>query len=95
MSLDKATVAKIATLARMRLTEEEQEHFLGELNGILTWVEQLGEIDTADVPPLASVVSLKLHLRPDVVTDRDMRDQVLANAPEATEGFYVVPKVVE
>ena len=95
MSLDKATVARIATLARMRLTDQEQEHFLGELNQIINWVEQLGEIDTADVPPLASVVSLKLHLRPDVVTDGGMRDQVLANAPEATEGFYVVPKVVE
>lgn len=95
MSLDKATVAKIATLARMRLTEEEQGHFLGELNQIITWVEQLGEIDTADVPPLASVVSLQLHLRPDVVTDSGLRDKVLANAPEATEGFYVVPKVVE
>ncbi len=95
MSLDKTTVAKIATLARIRLTEAEQEKMVKELGGLLAWVEQLGEVDVTGVEPMTSVTAHKPHLRADKVTDGDKREAVLLNAPEAAEGFYVVPKVVE
>ena len=95
MSLDKTTVAKIATLARIRMGEAEQDKMVRELGGLLAWVEQLAEVDVEGVEPMTSVVGMKPVLRADRVTDGDKREAVLANAPEATEGFYVVPKVVE
>jgi aspartyl-tRNA(Asn)/glutamyl-tRNA(Gln) amidotransferase subunit C len=95
MSLDKTTVAKIATLARIRLTDAEQEKMGKELSGILAWVAQLNEVDVTGVEPMTSVTAHKPQLRADKVTDGDKREAVLLNAPEATEGFFVVPKVVE
>ena len=68
---------------------------VGELNGILEWVEQLGEVDCTGVEPMTAVIPNKLRLRDDVVTDGDKRDAVLSNAPKSADGFFVVPKVVE
>lgn len=95
MSLDKATVRKIATLARISVPEEELDALGADLSRIIDWVEQLGELDTDDVAPMTSAVETTLHRRADAVTDGDCRDKVLANAPAQAEGFFVVPKVVE
>ena len=95
MSIDKATVAKIARLARIFVAEEKRQALAGELSNILGWVEQLGEVDTDDVAPMTSVVEMRLPERDDVITDGDCRDDVLSNAPETEAGFFVVPKVVE
>jgi aspartyl-tRNA(Asn)/glutamyl-tRNA(Gln) amidotransferase subunit C len=95
MALDKATVARIAALARIKVTEEEQLRLAGELTQILTWIEQLNEVDTTGVEPMASVGHLKLPMREDVVSDGGIRDKLLANAPQEVRGFFTVPKVVE
>ena len=95
MALDKATVARIATLARIRVAEEELEPLAGELSTILDWIEQLGEVDTADVPPMTSVAEMTLPMREDKVSDGGARDAVLGNAPRSARGFFTVPKVVE
>jgi aspartyl-tRNA(Asn)/glutamyl-tRNA(Gln) amidotransferase subunit C len=95
MALDKATVARIASLARIKVTEDEQTRLAGELTQILTWIEQLNEIETSGVEPMASVAKMKMPMRDDVVSDGDRRDDVLLNAPAAAKGFFVVPKVVE
>ena len=95
MSIDKATVAKIARLARIHVAEERRESLAGELSNILGWVEQLNEVDTDNVAAMTSVVAVRLPEREDVITDGDCRDDVLANAPETDGEFYVVPKVVE
>jgi aspartyl-tRNA(Asn)/glutamyl-tRNA(Gln) amidotransferase subunit C len=95
MALDKATVARIATLARIKLPQAEQAHLAGELTAILTWMEQLNEIDTTGIEPMSSVAAMQLPMREDLVTDGNCRDRILANAPEATQGFFAVPKVVE
>jgi aspartyl-tRNA(Asn)/glutamyl-tRNA(Gln) amidotransferase subunit C len=95
MSIDKATVARIATLARIKIPEDEQETLAGELSNILGWVEQLSEVDTNDVRPMTSVVEAEPVMREDAVTDGDCRDDVTANAPNPAHGFYTVPKVVE
>jgi aspartyl-tRNA(Asn)/glutamyl-tRNA(Gln) amidotransferase subunit C len=95
MALDKATVAHIAALARIRLSEAELEPLAHELSGILTWVEQLNEIDTSGVPPMTSVAATRLPMREDEVTDGDCREDILSNAPRTARGFFVVPKVVE
>lgn len=95
MSIDKATVAKIATLARIKVPEAEQEKLAGELSNILGWVEQLAEVDTDDVRPMTSVVDAEPVMRADAVTDGDRRDEVTANAPSPAHGFFTVPKVVE
>jgi aspartyl-tRNA(Asn)/glutamyl-tRNA(Gln) amidotransferase subunit C len=95
MSLDKATVAKIARLARIEVGEADLERLAAELSGILDFVEQLDEVDTADVAPLTSVVEMRLKAREDEVSDGDRQDDILRNAPRAVHGFFVVPKVVE
>ena len=95
MSLDKATVSRIARLARIRVPDEDLERLGGELDNILSWVEQLGEVDTSDVPPMTSVVEMRLSKREDAVTDGAYPEKVLGNAPESEAGFFVVPKVVE
>jgi aspartyl-tRNA(Asn)/glutamyl-tRNA(Gln) amidotransferase subunit C len=95
MALDKATVARIATLARIRVGEDELEPLAAELSGILDWVEQLMAVDTENVPPMTSVAEITLPMRDDVVTDGNDSDAVLGNAPRRTRGFFVVPKVVE
>ena len=95
MSVDRDTVAKIAKLARIRIEAEQMEPLAAELSNILGWIEQLNELDTEGVAPMTSVVEVEAPLRKDEVTDGDRRDDVLANAPEAAEGFFLVPKVVE
>ena len=95
MPLDKADVAHIAALARIRLTEAELEPLAAELSQILTWVEQLAEVDTSDVAPMTSVAASGLPMRDDEVTDGDSRDAVLGNAPQSAKGFFAVPKVIE
>ena len=95
MALDKAAIARIAALARIRLAEGELEPLASELSHILTWVEQLNEVDTSGVAPMSSAAATRLPMREDVVTDGDRRDQILANAPETAHGFFTVPKVVE
>jgi aspartyl-tRNA(Asn)/glutamyl-tRNA(Gln) amidotransferase subunit C len=95
MSVSTDQVRHIARLARIAMSDEEIERLAPELNNILGWVEQLGEVNTDGVEPLATVIDQKLRLRDDVVTDGDIRDDVLANAPEAQHGFFAVPKVIE
>jgi aspartyl-tRNA(Asn)/glutamyl-tRNA(Gln) amidotransferase subunit C len=95
MSVSPEQVRHIAKLARIAMSDDELERLVPELNNILGWVEQLGEVDTDGVQPLATVIDQKLRLRDDVVTDGDIRDKVLANAPEAQHGFFAVPKVIE
>ncbi|WP_265562538.1 Asp-tRNA(Asn)/Glu-tRNA(Gln) amidotransferase subunit GatC [Sphingomicrobium arenosum] len=95
MSVTIEQVRHIANLARIDLSDEQAETLLPELNNILGWVEQLGEVDTSGVEPLATVVDQQMRLREDGVTDGDIRDKVLSNAPEAQHGFFAVPKVIE
>jgi aspartyl-tRNA(Asn)/glutamyl-tRNA(Gln) amidotransferase subunit C len=95
MALDKATVAHIATLARIKVPEADREHLAGELSQILQWIEQLSEVETEGVEPMTSVAAMTLPMRADEVTDGGRRDDILANAPAAAHGFFVVPKVVE
>ena len=95
MSLDAATVRRIAALARIHVDEAEVATLQQELNGILGWIEQLNEVDVSGVDPLASVGSATLALRADVVTDGNQTEAVLANAPARSGPFYTVPKVVE
>ena len=95
MSVDSATVRHVAKLARIAMSDAEVEAMVPELNNILGWVEQLGEVNADGVEPLTAVIDQKLRLREDAVTDGDCRDAVLANAPDAQHGFFVVPKVIE
>lgn len=95
MSVDVATVKRIAQLARIAVTEEEARSLQHELSAILQWVEQLGEVDVEGVPPMTSVVEMGMKKRPDSVTEGDRADDILKNAPETEDGFFVVPKVVE
>ncbi len=95
MSIDAATVKKVASLARIREPEDRLEPLARELSGILQWIEQLAEVDTDGVEPMTSVVEAALPWREDVVTDGGDPARVLANAPRADNNFFVVPKVVE
>ena len=95
MSVSSEQVRHIAKLARIAMSDEEIERLVPELNNILGWVEQLGEVNTDGVEPLTAVIEQKLRLRDDKVTDGDCRDAVLANAPGAEHGFFAVPKVIE
>ncbi len=95
MSVDSATVRKIASLARIAVTDGEVEAMVPELNNILGWIEQLGEVDVTGVEPMTAVIANVLRLRADVVTDGGIRERVLANAPAAEHGFFGVPKVIE
>ncbi|MGA2088028.1 MAG: Asp-tRNA(Asn)/Glu-tRNA(Gln) amidotransferase subunit GatC [Stellaceae bacterium] len=95
MALDKATVARIADLARIKLPEAERDAIAVELSKILDWIEQLNQVPTDGVEPMASVAHMKLPMREDKVTDGDCRDKILQNAPQAANGFFAVPKVVE
>jgi aspartyl-tRNA(Asn)/glutamyl-tRNA(Gln) amidotransferase subunit C len=93
--MDRKTVAKVANLARIKITADEEKKYAEELSGIMDWIEQLGEVNTDGIEPMTSVVEVKLHERPDEITDGGYADEILANAPETQEGFFVVPKVVE
>lgn len=95
MSVDHATVRRIAHLARIAVTEEEVPHLAGELNAILSFVAELDKADVAGVEPMTSVIPMHMRMRADVVTDQAGADAVVANAPQREEHFFVVPKVIE
>src|SRR5450631_2571675 len=92
--VNEETVRRIARLARIKVTDVEAASFKGELNAILKWVEQLGEVDTNGVEPMTSTVAMQLKQRDDVVTDGDKADDIVKNAPMSEDHFFVVPKVV-
>lgn len=94
-ALDRATIRKVARLARIRTTEAEEETLAQELSKILAMVSELNEVDTTGVEPLTSVIDMDLPRRADEISDGNRQEDILANAPEATAGFFVVPKVVE
>ena len=95
MAIDIATARKVAKLARIRVEEDRLPGLAQELSGILTFMEQLNEVDVAGVEPMVSVTPMRLKRRADVVTEGGMAERVLSNAPDAREGFFAVPKVVE
>ena len=95
MSLDPATVKRIAKLARLHVEDADIPRLQQELNGILGWIEQLNEVDVQGVEPLTGAAVMAMRLRDDVVTDGDLREAVLSNAPDREGFFYGVPKVVE
>jgi aspartyl-tRNA(Asn)/glutamyl-tRNA(Gln) amidotransferase subunit C len=95
MSVDAATVRRIAHLARIAVAEDEVEHLKGELNAMLAFVEQLSEVNVEGVEPMTSVTPMEMKKRADVVTDGGIRDDVLKNAPATEDGFFLVPKVME
>ncbi len=95
MSIDIDTARKVAHLARIRVEEAALPKLAEQLSGILTFMEQLNEVDVTGVDPMVSVTPMRLKRRADAVTDGNIRDAVLKNAPEAREGFFAVPKVVE
>jgi aspartyl-tRNA(Asn)/glutamyl-tRNA(Gln) amidotransferase subunit C len=95
MSVDAATVRRIAHLARIAVAEEEIEHLQGELNAILAFVEHLSEVDVTGVEPMTSVTPMEMKKRPDMVTDGGIADDIVRNAPATEDHFFVVPKVVE
>lgn len=95
MSIDLETAARVAKLARIRVNEDDLPALAGEFNTILGFIEQLGEVDVEGVEPMTSVTPMRLKRRDDKVTDGRQPKKVLSNAPDAREGFFAVPKVVE
>jgi aspartyl-tRNA(Asn)/glutamyl-tRNA(Gln) amidotransferase subunit C len=95
MSIDTDTARKVAKLARIKVEEEELPALASEFNAILGFVEQLNEVDVEGVEPMTSVTPMRLKRRADVVTDGNQQEKILSNAPDAREGFFAVPKVVE
>jgi aspartyl-tRNA(Asn)/glutamyl-tRNA(Gln) amidotransferase subunit C len=95
MSVDQATVRRVAKLARIKVKEENVERLAGELNSILHWIEQLNEVDVTGIEPLTSVVTVKMKMRHDVVTDGNNPKAAVANAPATEDDYFLVPKVIE
>ncbi len=95
MSIDTATVRHIAHLARIAVTDDEVERLKGEINDVLAFVEQLSEVDVAGVAPMTSVTPMPMKKRPDVVTDGEIADDIMKNAPAVQDHFFLVPRVVE
>lgn len=95
MSVDQATVKRVARLARLKVKDEDVPRLAGELNAILGWIEQLNEVDVSKVEPMTSVVSMKMKMRQDEVTDGHYPEKIVANAPAQEDAFFMVPKVVE
>ena len=95
MSIDEGTAAKVAKLARIKVEDDALPALAQEFNNILGFIEQLNEVDVDGIEPMTSVTPMRLKRREDVVTDGNQQDKVLANAPDAREGFFAVPKVVE
>lgn len=93
--VDSADVVKIARLARLHVEADQCGAIAEDLNGILSWIEQLSEVDCDGVEPMTSAVAMTAPMRADVVTDGAIRDQILANAPKSEDGFFVVPRSVE
>lgn len=95
MAFNEETVANVANLARLNLTDEQKQKFAGEVDGILNWVEQLQEVNVDGIEPLISVTEQTEAIRSDIVTDGNIQADLMKNAPESAHGFYVVPKMVE
>jgi aspartyl-tRNA(Asn)/glutamyl-tRNA(Gln) amidotransferase subunit C len=95
MSVDVSTVKRVARLARLAVTEEEAGRMAGELNGILGFVEQLSEVDVSGVEAMTSVIPMTMRMREDVVTDGNIAERIVSNAPMSEQNFFEVPKVVE
>ena len=95
MSVDQATVRRIATLARIAVSDDEVPHLQGELNAILSFVAELGSADVSGVEPMTSVIPIALPLRKDVVTDGGIADAIVGNAPMTEDHYFMVPKVIE
>ncbi|SFC48050.1 Asp-tRNA(Asn)/Glu-tRNA(Gln) amidotransferase subunit GatC [Tropicimonas isoalkanivorans] len=95
MSIDESTARRVAQLARIKVEDPALPALAGEFNAILGFIEQLNEVDVEGVEPMTSVTPMRLKRRADVVTDGGYQDKVLSNAPDAREGFFAVPKVVE
>jgi len=95
MSVDQAAVRRIARLARIAVTDAEVSHLQNEINAILAFVEELSAVDVSGVEPMTSVIPMKLPMREDIVTDGEIEPLILANAPLAEDGFFLVPKVIE
>jgi len=95
MAVDEETVRKIARLARIKLPESAVAPMAGELSKLLNWVEQLGELDTANVEPMTTAIAMKLKMRADAVTDGGYEEDIVRNAPNREDTFFAVPKVVE
>ncbi len=95
MSIDTKTAAKVAKLARIKVEDDALPALANEFNTILGFIEQLNEVDVEGVEPMTSVTPMRLKRREDIVTDGNMQDKILSNAPDAREGFFAVPKVVE
>ncbi len=95
MSIDRETARRVAHLARIKVEDDALDALAGEFNAILGFVEQLNEVDVEGVEPMVSVTPMRLKRREDVVTDGDQQEKILSNAPDAREGFFAVPKVVE
>jgi aspartyl-tRNA(Asn)/glutamyl-tRNA(Gln) amidotransferase subunit C len=95
MSVDAQTVRRIAHLARIAVADDEIPHLQAELNAILAFVEQLAAVDISNIEPMTSVTPMAMKKRPDIVTDGEIAEQILRNAPATQDGFFLVPKVVE
>lgn len=95
MSVDQATVRRIAHLSRIAVREEDVPHLQGELNSILAFVEELNAVDVTGVEPMTSVVPMAMQKRADVVTDGEIADRIVANAPASEDNFFLVPKIIE
>lgn len=95
MSVDTETVRRVARLARIAVTDEDVATMQGELNAILGFVEQLGEVDVSGVEPMTSVIPIEMKKRRDIVDDGGKAGDIVANAPETDDNFFLVPKVVE
>ena len=93
--MDKQTVLKVAKLARLKIDDAKAEALAADFSGLFNWIEQLSEVNTDGVTPMTSVSGQKAYRRPDVVNDGNIQADIVANAPESSEGFFVVPKVVE
>ncbi len=95
MHVDEAAVRRMARLARIKITDAEASALKAELSAILDWIRQLEEVDTSNVPPMTRVVDMALKMRQDEVTDGDICEAILQNAPVQEKRYFVVPKVVE
>lgn len=95
MSVDQTTVKRVAKLARLKVKDEELPRLADELNSILGWIEQLNEVDVSDVEPMTSVITMKMKMRQDEVTDGHCPAKIVANAPAQDDAFFMVPKVIE
>ena len=95
MPIDRATVRRVAKLARIKVKEENVERLAGELNSILHWIEQLSEVNVEGIEPLTSMVTVKMKKRKDIVTDGNYPHDVVKNAPAEEDDYFLVPKVIE